>query len=64
VVQDGGLIFGANVQAWSKLCLRTSSSQDEYQSCMDGYKTRALAEGVLAGNQAGKVMACAAKILK
>lgn len=64
VVQDGGLIFGANVQAWSKLCLSTSGSKDEYQSCMDGYKTRALAEGILAGNQGGKVLACAAKILK
>lgn len=64
VVQDGGLIIGANVQAWSKLCLRTSSTKGEYQSCMDGYKTRALAEGILVGNQGGKVMACAAKILK
>ena len=64
VVQDGGLIPGANVQAWSNLCLRTSGSKGQYQSCMDGYKTRALAAGVLVGNQGGKVMSCAAKILK
>lgn len=64
VVQDGGLIFGANVQAWSNLCLRTSDSKGEYQGCMDAYKTRALAEGILVGNQGGKVMSCAAKILK
>lgn len=64
VVQDGGLIFGANVQAWSKLCLSTSGNKGEYQSCMDGYKTRALAEGILVEDQGGKVMACAAQIRK
>ncbi len=64
VVGTGGLIPGANVQAWSKLCLRTNSSKGAYQSCMDAYKERSLAAGVLVGNQGGKVMSCAAKITK
>jgi hypothetical protein len=64
VVGDGGLIPGANVQAWSNLCLRTNSSKGAYQSCMDGYKTHALSMGILTGNQGGKVMSCAAKIGK
>ncbi len=64
VVGSGGLIPGANVQAWSNLCLRTSSSKGAYQGCMDAYKERALAAGVLVGNQGGKVMSCAAKITK
>ncbi|GAB2511643.1 serine protease [Pseudoxanthomonas sangjuensis] len=64
VVGDGGLIPGANVQAWSNLCLRTSPSKAVYQNCMSAYKDRALAVGILTGNQGGKVAACAAKILK
>lgn len=64
VVGDGGLIPGANVQAWSNLCLRTNSGKGAYQSCMDSYKTHALSVGILSGNQGGKVMSCAAKIRK
>lgn len=65
VVGDGGLIPGANVQAWSNLCLRENpGSKGGYQSCMEGYKEYALADGILIGNQGGKVMSCAAKIRK
>ena len=64
VVGAGGLIPGANVQAWSNLCVYGATSKGEYQSCMDAYKERALASGLLVGNQGGKVMACAARILK
>ena len=65
VVEDGGLIPGANVQAWSSLCAYESGGgKGAYQSCMDAYKERSLASGLLTGNQGGKVMACAAKILK
>ena len=62
VVQDGGLVPGANVQAWSKVCEYTSGGKKgAYQSCMDAYKERSLAAGILVGNQGGKVMSCAAK---
>jgi hypothetical protein len=65
VVEDGGLIPGANVQAWSNLCAyEAGGNKDAYQSCMDGYKDRSLALGLLTGQQGGKVMACAAKIRK
>lgn len=62
VIGDGGLMPGANVQAWSNLCLRTQPRKGDYQRCMDAYKTRALADGILVGNQGGKVMTCAARI--
>jgi len=61
VLDEGGLVLGANVQAWSNLCTISTSGKAAYQSCMDAYKTRSLASGVLVGNQAGKVMSCAAK---
>ncbi len=65
VVGDGGLVPGANVQAWSNLCLNQSGgAKGAYQSCMDAYKGYALASGILVGNQGGKVMSCAAKIKK
>ncbi|HEY5972045.1 MAG TPA: PA domain-containing protein, partial [Pseudoxanthomonas sp.] len=63
VVGAGGLIPGANVQAWSNLCLRSNATKDGYQSCMEAYKTYALGAGILVGNQGGKVMSCAAKII-
>lgn len=64
VVNDAGIIIGANVQATSNLCLNTSASKDAYQGCMDAYKERMVASGLLTGKQGGKVMACAARILK
>lgn len=63
VVADGGLIAGANVQAWSNLCQSTSGgNKGAYQGCMDAYKERSLASSLLVGNQGGKVMSCAAKL--
>jgi hypothetical protein len=64
VVQEGGLIVGANVQAWSSMCLSSTPDKAAYQNCMSAYKDGAIASGVLTGNQGGKVVACAAKINK
>lgn len=64
VVEEGGLIVGANVQAWSNLCLTTTPDKDAYVACMSAYKDSALASGILTGNQGGKVMGCAGKINK
>lgn len=61
VVAEGGLVLGANVQSWNDICSTTTSSKSAYTKCMDAYKTRALASGILVGNQGGKVLACAAK---
>ncbi len=62
VVGDGGVVSGANVQAWNNLCRSESGgNKDVYQGCMSAYKDYALASGILTGNQGGKIVACAAK---
>jgi hypothetical protein len=62
VVDDGGLIVGANVEAQSNVCKVGAASHGDYQSCMDAYKDRLLGAGLVTGKQAGKMMACAAKV--
>ena len=64
VVDEGGLIVGANVQAWNKLCEASNSDKNGYLKCMDSYRKRASAERILVGGQGGKVLACAAKAAK
>lgn len=61
VVEEGGLIPGATVVAISNVCEIGTSNKGAYQSCMDANKERLLAQGVLQGRQAGKMMSCAAK---
>ncbi|MDQ3205630.1 MAG: serine protease [Pseudomonadota bacterium] len=61
VVEEGGLIPGATVMAISNVCKLGTSSKGAYQGCMDANKERLLAQGVLQGNQGGKMMSCAAK---
>ena len=62
VVDDAGIIVGANVQAQSNLCKVGAASHGDYQSCMDAYKDRLLLSGLITGKQGGKMMACAAKV--
>lgn len=64
VVDTGGLIAGANVQAWNKLCEASSASKGEYVKCMDSYRKRASSERILVGAQGAKVLACAVKAAK
>lgn len=64
VVDTGGLITGANVQAWNKLCEASSAGKPQYLKCMDNYRKRATADKILVGSQGAKVLACAAKAAK
>ena len=64
VVDTGGLITGANVQAWNKLCEASSSDKAGYVKCMDSYRKRATADKILVGSQGAKVLACAVKAAK
>lgn len=64
VVDDAGIIIGANVEATSKLCAASSPNKAAYQGCMEVYKDKLVASGLVTGKQGGKMMACAAKILK
>lgn len=63
-VAPGGLIIGANVEAWDQLCLAASPGKDAYQQCVSGYKDRMEAAGLITGKQAGKIAACGAKRFK
>ena len=64
VVNDAGIIIGANVQATSNLCLAGASARGDYQSCMSAYKDRLLADNLINDKQAGRMMSCAAKLGK
>ena len=64
IVNDAGIIIGANVQATSNLCLSRAVKRGDYQGCMDAYKGRMLASGLITNKQAGKMMSCAAQVGK
>src|SRR3546814_14527384 len=54
VVDSAGIIVGANVQATSNLCLSKATNRGSYQNCMDTYKDRLLAAGLVTGRQADR----------
>ena len=58
VVNDAGIIIGANVQATSNLCMNDASGN--YQSCMQAYKSRLVASHLITDQQGKQLMACAA----
>ena len=64
VVDDAGIIIGANVQATSNVCLINATKRGDYQSCMETYKDKLVASGLITGKQGGRLMNCAAKIFK
>ena len=64
IVDDAGLIVGANVQATSNVCLMGASNRGEYQSCMVAYRNDLRAQGLITGAQGGQLSACAANIGK
>jgi len=64
VVNDAGIIIGANIQASSNLCLSKAATRGDYQGCMETYKARLLASNLLTGKQTNKIMSCASKVAK
>lgn len=62
VIDDSGLIIGANIIATSKLIASSSANKIEYMARMEAYRDRLVASGLITGRQGGKVMACAGKI--
>ena len=63
-VNDAGIIIGANVEATSNVCGAASVDRSAYQSCMAIYRHKLVASGLITGEQGGRMMACAAKIVK
>ena len=64
LVEAGGAIVGASVQAYDRLCQATTADKSAYQACITGYKDRLDAAGLLEGNQGGRIASCAAKRFK
>ena len=64
IINDAGIIIGANVQATSNLLAATSPDKATYQNRMSAYKDQMVAAGLITGKQGGKMMQCAAKIVK
>lgn len=64
VVDDAGIIIGANVQATSNVCLLNAGNRGGYQGCMEAYKDKLVAAGLITGKQGGRLMNCASKIFK
>lgn len=61
VLQEGGLIVGANVQAQNNVCLNYSSNKGQYQQCMANYRDRLQAQGLLEPRFSGRIVSCAAR---
>ena len=60
VVDDAGLIVGANVQATSNLLLATSANKGQYKSAMNAYADRLGNAGLITAGQATQLKGCAA----
>ncbi|KRG68334.1 PA domain-containing protein [Pseudoxanthomonas dokdonensis] len=58
VFEEGGLVAGANVQAWNALCATTQPDSRRYQRCMASYVKQAQQAGVLDRNSGNKVLRC------
>src|SRR3546814_15143892 len=61
VVDDAGIIVGANVQATSNLCESRARNRGHYQRCMAQYAARLEHSGLVSGPQAAALTSCAAK---
>ena len=61
VLQEGGLVVGANVQAQNNVCLNYSDSKGEYVQCMTDYRNRLQEQGLLERRFSGRIVSCAAR---
>src|SRR3546814_13431225 len=61
VVDDAGIIIGANVQATSNLCETRAANHGHYQRCMAHYADRRHASRLVSAPPGSAVASCAAK---
>jgi hypothetical protein len=64
VVDDAGIIIGANVQATHALCLAGAGNRGAYIRCMDGLRDRLVDGGLISGAQGDTLMDCATDVGK
>lgn len=63
VVNDVGIVLGANVQAYSNTCLnRAGGSRANYLRCMNDHATALKNAGVITNQQMAKIRSCAATV--
>jgi hypothetical protein len=62
IVNDAGLIIGANVQATNNLLLRTSANKGAYVNGMRAYRDRLVDAGLITSGQGNALMACVTKV--
>ena len=60
VVDDAGIIIGANIQATSDLCESRAGNHGQYQSCMVSYTNGLMANGLVTARQGAGIIKCAA----
>ena len=60
VVTANGVIVGANIQAWDRVCAATASNRGQYQSCMVHHRTLLRESGLISGQDSGRIARCAA----
>lgn len=63
-VSPGGLIIGANVQAWENMCYATTADKSAYQTCVVTHRNTLRAAGLINNTQGSKIANCAAKRFK
>ncbi|MEO5629386.1 MAG: PA domain-containing protein [Thermomonas sp.] len=64
VVSIGGLIIGANVQAWDQMCFASSATKAEYQDCVVQHRNELRKTGLITKAQSSKIATCSAKRFK
>ena len=60
VVTANGVIVGANIQAWDRVCAATANNRGEYQSCMVHHRSLLRESGLISGKDGGRIAKCAA----
>ncbi len=61
VVDDAGIIIGANVQAMSNVCMIGAKNHGQYVSCMAKYRKQLRSSRLITQRQSSKIAACAAR---
>lgn len=61
VLEEGGIVIGANVQAQDNVCRASSPNKALYLRCMNDYRKDLQDQGLISGRQGGQITSCAAR---
>jgi hypothetical protein len=57
-VSAGGLVLGANSQAYNDVCLEGAANRSKYQACMTSYKNDMVSSHIITSTQGSKIATC------